>query len=77
MAFTTYADLVQSMLDALADGDPLTKSYEIPGPAGSRRHEYRTLKEFTDALAVFRALAAEEAAPAAVSRTYAKPMRRY
>ncbi len=74
MPFTSYADLHRKMLDALADGDPLAESWELPGPAGPRRQKYRSLEDFMQALAWVEVRAREEAAYPAAGRTYAKPV---
>jgi len=67
MAFTTWANLYQKMLDDLESGNWRIKSYTI----GSRETTYHTFQEFQKGLEYVKAQAAAETG-AIVGRTFAK-----
>jgi len=67
MAFTTWEDLKNQMLDSLADGSWKYSQYSI----GSRSMTYRSLGEFRKALEYVTSQAAVESG-AVVGRTYGR-----
>ena len=74
--FTTWADLYQDMLNALADfaaNRAQLAEYEINTGGATRRFKYRSFKELQDGIAFVKSMAdAEGASPTAHGRTYAK-----
>lgn len=67
MAFTTWTELYNTMLDDLASGSWKTKSYTV----ADRTHTFRDFSEFKEILSWVQSKAAAESGTAA-GRTYAK-----